>query len=42
MWQSFADTLMEKINQRPTAVFAQDSLLAKGKDMEAIVHLWMI
>lgn len=43
-WQSFADTLMEKINQRPTAVFAQEiaTNCAKGeKALQALEDKWL-
>lgn len=43
-WQSFADSLTEKINQRPTAVFAQEiaTNCAKGeKALQALEDKWL-
>ncbi|CAK9047058.1 unnamed protein product [Durusdinium trenchii] len=43
-WQSFADTLAEKINHRPTAVFAQEiaTSCSKGdKALQALEEKWL-
>jgi len=43
-WQSYADILAEKINQRPTAVFAQEiaTSCAKGeKALQALEEKWL-